>query len=67
MSVKAFCSLIRTTNDNTAFRSESLEGSNVDPSKEFSNLIVVQRAYNLNGTAFTTANEMTQTVVNLKT
>lgn len=56
-----------TTNDNTAFRSESLEGSNVDPSKEFSNLIVVQRAYNLNGTAFTTANEMTQTVVNLKT
>ena len=40
---------------------------NVDPSKEFSNLIVVQRAYNLNGTAFTTANEMTQTVVNLKT
>lgn len=56
-----------TTNDNKAFRSESLEGSNVDPSKEFSNLIVVQRAYNLNGTAFTTANEMTQTVVNLKT
>lgn len=55
-----------TTNDNSAFRSESLESSNVDPSKEFSNLIVVQRAYNLNGTAFTTANEMTQTVLNLK-
>lgn len=55
-----------TTNDNTAFRSESLESSNVDPSKEFSNLIIVQRAYNLNGTAFTTANEMTQTAVNLK-
>ena len=55
-----------TSNDNTAFRSESLEDSNVDPSAEFSNLIVVQRAYNLNGTAFTTANEMTQTVINLK-
>ena len=55
-----------TSNDNTALRSESLEDSNVDPSAEFSNLIVVQRAYNLNGTAFTTANEMTQTVINLK-
>lgn len=55
------------SSDNTAFRAESVEGSNVNPETEFSNLIIIQRAYSLNGTAFTTANEMTQTAVNLKT
>lgn len=55
------------TADTNAFKAQSLEGSNVEPEKEFSNLIIIQRAYGINTTAFTTANEMTQTIVNLKT
>lgn len=46
---------------------EALESSNVNAEKEFSNLIVIQRAYSLNSSAFTVANEMTTTAVNLKT
>lgn len=45
----------------------SVEQSAVNPELEFSKLIVVQRAYTINANAFTTNNEMLQTIVNLKT
>lgn len=45
----------------------SVEQAAVNPEQEFSKLIVVQRAYTINANAFTTNNEMLQTVVNLKT
>lgn len=46
---------------------EAVEASNVNVEKEFSNLIIIQRAYSINSNAFTTANEMTTTAINLKT
>jgi len=45
--------------------SQALESSPVNLEKEFSNLIVVQRAYTLNTTSFTTNNEMIQTTVDI--
>ncbi|MGN0914625.1 MAG: flagellar hook-basal body complex protein [Alphaproteobacteria bacterium] len=45
---------------------ESVESSNVNVEQEFSNLIVIQRAYSLNSSAFTTANEMTSVAIDLK-
>ena len=45
---------------------ESVENSNVNVEQEFSNLIVIQRAYSLNSSAFTTANEMTSVAIDLK-
>ena len=47
-------------------RTQSLEGSNVNLEQEFSVLIQVQRAYNLNSNAFTVANEMTSVAIDLK-
>lgn len=47
--------------------SQAVEASNVNVEKEFSNLIVIQRAYSINSNAFTTANEMTTVAINLKT
>lgn len=45
---------------------ESLEGSSVDLAKEFSQMIVVQRAYTLNSRSFTVNDEMLSTLVDLK-
>lgn len=45
--------------------SQSVESSPVNLEKEFSDLIIIQRAYTLNVTSFTTNNEMLQTVVNI--
>lgn len=46
---------------------EAVEASNVNVEKEFSSLIIIQRAYTINSNAFTTANEMTTVAINLKT
>lgn len=51
---------------NNLLRTQSLEGSNVNLEQEFSELIQVQRAYNLNSNAFTVANEMTSVAIDLK-
>lgn len=46
--------------------SNSLEGSNVDISAEFTNMIVTQRGFQANSRIITTSDEMLQEVVNLK-
>ncbi len=46
--------------------SNSLEQSNVDMAAEFVTLIMTQRAYSANSKTITTADEMTQEVLNLK-
>lgn len=45
----------------------ALENSTATVEGEFSRMVVVQRAYSLNGSAFTTSDEMLQELVNLKT
>ena len=45
----------------------ALEQSTANVEQEFSTMMVVQRAYSLNATAFTTSDEMLQELVNLKT
>lgn len=44
----------------------ALEGSNVDIAREFTNLIVYQRGYQANSRVITTADEMSQELLNLK-
>ena len=44
----------------------ALEGSNVDISQEFTNMIVAQRGFQANARVITTADEMLQELVNLK-
>ncbi len=46
---------------------QSLESSAVNVEEEFSNMIVVQRAYSLNTQSFTTTNEMLELLIDLKT
>ena len=46
---------------------ESLEHSTVSVEEEFSTMLIVQQAYSLNATAFTTSDEMLQELVDLKT
>jgi len=43
-----------------------LEGSNVDLSQEFSNLIIAQRGFEANSKVITTSDEVLQDLVNLK-
>ena len=43
----------------------SLEGSNVDMATEFTNLIVYQSAYQASSRVITTANQMSQDLMNL--
>jgi flagellar hook protein FlgE len=50
----------------TAINSGSLEGSNVDLAKEFTNMITSQRAYQSNARVITTSDEMLTEAVNLK-
>ena len=45
----------------------ALENSTANVEQEFSTMMIVQRAYSLNATAFTTSDEMLQELVNLKT
>ena len=44
----------------------SLEASTVDIAKEFTNLIVYQRGYQVNSRVVTTADDISQETVNLK-
>lgn len=46
--------------------SKRLENSNVNLADEFSNLIIMQRAFQLNSKGITTSNEMMQQAINLK-
>ena len=46
---------------------QALEQSTANVEEEFSTMMIVQRAYSLNATAFTTSDEMLQELVNLKT
>lgn len=48
------------------FFSNSLEQSNVDMANQFVKMILTQRAYSANSKTITTADEMTQEVLNLK-
>ena len=54
-------------NSQDYLRAQALEQSTANVETEFANMLVVQRAYSLNATSFTTSNEMLQIVVNLKT
>ncbi|MBQ8465227.1 MAG: flagellar hook-basal body complex protein [Alphaproteobacteria bacterium] len=49
----------------TVLTSQAVESSPVSVEAEFSNLIIIQRAYTLNTTSFTTNNEMLQTAVDI--
>jgi flagellar hook protein FlgE len=50
----------------TSINSGSLEGSNVDLAREFTNMITSQRAYQSNARVITTSDEMLTEAVNLK-
>ena len=54
------------TNGLGKIRGESLEGSNVDLSNEFTNLITTQRGFQASARIITTTDELLQEVVNLK-
>ena len=45
--------------------SQAVESSPVNLEKEFSDMVIIQRAYTLNTTSFSTNNEMLQTAVNI--
>ena len=49
-----------------AFRAQALEQSAVNVEEEFSNLLIVQRAYSMNTQSFTAANEMLELLIDLK-
>lgn len=53
--------------NNGILQPQALEQSAVNVEEEFSNMIVVQRAYSLNTQSFTATNEMLQLLVDLKT
>ena len=50
----------------SSIRQNYLEGSNVEVATEMVNLIVAQRAYQLNSKAITTSDEMLEQANNLK-
>lgn len=50
----------------TGINSGTLEGSNVDLAKEFTNMITSQRAYQSNARVISTSDEMLTEAVNLK-
>lgn len=49
----------------TVLTSQAVEGSATNLEQEFSDLIIIQRAYTLNTNSFTTNNEMLQTVIDI--
>lgn len=53
------------TNGNGTIQGDSLEGSNVDISAEFSHLIVAQRAFEANSKSITTFDSITQETINM--
>ncbi|HPX60167.1 MAG TPA: flagellar hook basal-body protein [Deltaproteobacteria bacterium] len=56
----------RANGNNSKIFSNSLEQSNVDMASQFVKMILTQRAYSANSKTITTADEMTQEVLNLK-
>ena len=56
----------RANGNNSKVYSNSLEQSNVDMAAQFVKMILTQRAYSANSKTITTADEMTQEVLNLK-
>lgn len=56
---------IAGTGGRGAIQDQALEGSNVDISTEFSNLIVAQRAFEANSKAITTFDTVTQETINM--
>ncbi len=56
----------RANGNNSKIFSNSLEQSNVDMAAQFVKMILTQRAYSANSKTITTADEMTQEVLNLK-
>jgi flagellar hook protein FlgE len=50
---------------NGSIEGASLEGSNVDISAEFSDLIVAQRAFEANSKSITTFDSVTQETINM--
>ena len=54
-------------NGNGMIEPEALESSSANVEEDFSKMIVVQRAYSVNASAFTTTDEMLQLLVDLKT
>ncbi len=49
-----------------SIRASAIEASNVDMSKEFTNMITTQRGFQANSKTITTADEMLQELINLK-
>lgn len=63
----AFSAAVNTANGSSEkLYSNSLEQSNVDMAAQFVKMILTQRAYSANSKTITTADEMTQEVLNLK-
>jgi flagellar hook protein FlgE len=58
--------ITRANGNNSKMYSNSLEQSNVDMAAQFVKMILTQRAYSANSKTITTADEMTQEVLNLK-
>lgn len=56
----------KANGNNSKIFSNSLEQSNVDMAAQFVKMILTQRAYSANSKTITTADEMTQEVLNLK-
>ncbi|MDY0383162.1 flagellar hook basal-body protein [Trichlorobacter sp.] len=59
-------SITKANGNNSKIFSNSLEQSNVDMAAQFVKMILTQRAYSANSKTITTADEMTQEVLNLK-
>lgn len=53
--------------DNGILQPQALEGAAVNVEEEFTNMIVVQRAYSMNTQSFTATNEMLELLIDLKT
>lgn len=58
--------ITKANGNNSKIFSNSLEQSNVDMAAQFVKMILTQRAYSANSKTITTADEMTQEVLNLK-
>lgn len=58
--------ITKANGNNSKVYSNSLEQSNVDMAAQFVKMILTQRAYSANSKTITTADEMTQEVLNLK-
>ena len=58
--------VLRTAGDDVKIQAQSLEGSNVDLTTEFSALILMQRGYQAASEVVTTANDMLQQLIDIR-